>query len=268
MHCNSRRNSSRGGGGSLVYNLHIPQGYDSKRGYPLIVFIHDSSVVSSDPRNTLKQDFGALVWATPEAQQAQPSFVLAPQFDRTIANDDFQLDPQGRDTIALIEALRAKYNIDPDRIYITGQSMGCMTSFALAIEHPDLFGGILCVAGQWDPKQMAPLARQNLLYIVSQGDTKASPGMDAFETVASGEGVRPAKAIWDGRWNQQQFADALSKLEGEGGMPLLVKLTKGSVLPTGVADSPMFEHIYTWDTVYPIKAVQNWLLAQRRRPNQ
>ncbi len=255
-----------GQSGDLAYNLHVPDDYNPAQRYPLIVFIHDSSAVGDDPAYTLKQGYGALVWATPDVQRKQPLFVVAPQFDRVIANDKFELDQKARETIELIRALTKKYSIDPDRIYITGQSMGCMAALALAIEHPHFFAGILCVAGQWDPKLMAPLAHQNLLYIVSEGDAKASPGMDAFEQVAREHGAHPATAVWNGRWSEEKFAAAMHRLEVENGRPLLVKFERGSVLPWGVASTPMFEHIYTWDTVYQIAAVRDWLLRQRRQP--
>jgi predicted peptidase len=141
--------------------------------------------------------------------------------------------------------------------------MGCMTSMALNIAHPNMFGGTLCVAGQWDETKLAPVARQNLFYIVSEGDFKASPGMDAFEKVAVAAGKTPAKAVWDARWPQDKFASSLAELVGKNGSLILVKFKAGTAPPPGAAG--MAEHIFTWDKAYPITALREWLFKQRRK---
>ena len=43
-----------------------------------------------------------------------------------------------------------EYAVDTDRIYGTGQSMGCMTTLILASEFPDLYAACMFVDGQWD----------------------------------------------------------------------------------------------------------------------
>ena len=40
---------------------------------------------------------------------------------------------------------------DKNRIYGTGQSMGCMMLCELNIRYPGFFGGCFLVAGQWNP---------------------------------------------------------------------------------------------------------------------
>jgi predicted peptidase len=128
--------------------------------------------------------------------------------------------------------------------------MGCMTSMALNIAHPNMFGGTLCVAGQWDETKLAPVARQNLFYIVS-------------EKVAVAAGKTPAKAVWDARWPQDKFASSLAELVGKNSSLILVKFKAGTAPPPGAAG--MAEHIYTWDKAYPITALREWLFKQRRK---
>ncbi|MDD1723964.1 MAG: hypothetical protein LUQ07_02410, partial [Methanospirillum sp.] len=86
-------------------------------------------------------------------------------------------------TVDLVQVIADQYNIDKNRIYTTGQSMGCMSSIAMDIKYPDLFAASLLVAGQWDPTLVSPMARQNLWIVVSEGDTKARPGMDNITAV-------------------------------------------------------------------------------------
>ena len=62
----------------------------------------------------------------------------------------------------MLKDLQTRYSVDPDRIYATGQSMGCMSSIVMMLKEPDLFAGALLVAGKWNPELMGPLADQNI----------------------------------------------------------------------------------------------------------
>jgi hypothetical protein len=70
-------------------------------------------------------------------------------------------------------------SIDQNRLYTTGQSAGCMASIAFNIKYPDLFAASLLVAGQWNFQAMAGMIHNNIWIIVSEGDQRAFPGMNA-----------------------------------------------------------------------------------------
>ena len=118
-------------GTMLKYNLYVPKDYDANRSYPLVLFIHDRGVVSSDTRRTLVQGHGAVVWATPSEQAKHESFVLAPQYAHGIVNDRFEATQEVDVTVDLVRALEGQYSIDGNRLYTTGQSMGCMASIEM-----------------------------------------------------------------------------------------------------------------------------------------
>ncbi len=107
---------------SLMYNLFVPRDYDPSRSYPLINFMHDASVTSSDHDRTLIQGLGAVVWARPEEQAKRPCIILAPQFDVKVVNDGNQATGHVDTVKRLIEKLATQYNIDMDRLYTTGLS--------------------------------------------------------------------------------------------------------------------------------------------------
>jgi predicted peptidase len=77
----------------LKYNLFVPKDYDESRSYPLVTFIHDLGVTSTETTMTLAQGLGAVIWASPTEQAKHECFVLAPQYSTRIANDDFD-DPE------------------------------------------------------------------------------------------------------------------------------------------------------------------------------
>ncbi len=60
---------------------------------------------------------------------------------------------------ALLDAVAAHHPVDPDRVYLTGLSMGGYASWALAVEHPYRFAAVAPVCGGGDPRRAGRLRR-------------------------------------------------------------------------------------------------------------
>lgn len=161
----------------LMYNLYVPQNYDPQKQYPLVLFMHDAGTVSPENKATLYQGKGAITWTTPEWQAQHPCFVLAPQYDTVIVDDNYQYGPELDRTMHLVNDLLNKYSIDKKRIYNTGQSMGGMTSIAMDVKYPDFFAASYLVACKWNERVTAPLGAQNIWAVAAGGDPGASPSM-------------------------------------------------------------------------------------------
>ena len=153
-------------GTSVKYNLFIPSELTRGEVYPLVVFIHDAGALSDSTAAVLSQN-GAKVWASQEWQAEHPCFVLAPQFNTITVNDEAVVTPEVGATVALIEKLCREFPIDRNRIYGTGQSMGCMQTIVTAVNYPEMYAALYLVAGQWEPEDCAPLADKNIWIVVS-----------------------------------------------------------------------------------------------------
>jgi predicted peptidase len=193
-------------GKTLKYDLFVPKNYDKKKSYPMVLFIHDRGVCSSETDMTLIQGIGGVIWATPSEQAKYECFVLAPQYSSAIVNDNSETTEDVDITVNLINYLTRRYNIDKNRLYATGQSMGCMASIVMNIKYPDLFAASLLVAGQWDPTKVSPMAKDKLWIIVSEGDQKAFPGMNAITATLEKEGAKISRATWNGQSSVAEFA--------------------------------------------------------------
>lgn len=145
-------------GKTVRYNLFAPRNRRAGQRYPLVLFMHDAGVTGSNVEATLYQGDGAIAWARPEAQSRNPCFVLAPQFDEIIADDDNRTSGYLDATINLVRQLTSDLPIDENRIYTTGQSGGGMMSIAMNIKYPDFFAASYLVACQWN----ADLITQNM----------------------------------------------------------------------------------------------------------
>ena len=249
---------------TLKYNLFTPKNYDANRSYPLVLFIHDAGATSTDPRMTLAQGLGAVIWATRSEQAKHECFVLAPQYSSAIVNDSSEATRDLDVTVDLVKALVSEYNIDKNRVYTTGQSMGCMASIEMLIKHPDLFAAALLVAGQWDATRMSVLTTANMWAIVSEGDRKAFPGMNASMAALEAAGAKISRGTWNGRASPQEFASDVRAMIAEGNNIKYTVLAKGTVVPKGLPDDGRNNHIYTWPIAYAIEGLRDWLFTQVR----
>ena len=150
-------------GVELRYRLAVPPGYDSTKRYPLVVILHGAAGLGDD--NARQFNGGNRVPAatlTSVTNQAQyPCFVFAPQCPRgdgwTAGSTNAR--NAGNLTLAALWALRREFNIDPDRIYLVGLSMGGSGAWEMAARHPTLFAAVVPICGAGDPSRTGTLAR-------------------------------------------------------------------------------------------------------------
>jgi predicted peptidase len=254
-------------GTTLKYNLYVPKDYDPSKSYPLVLFIPDAAAVSTYLRMTLIQGLGAVIWATSPEQAKHACFVLAPQYSTVIVNDHSEATRDLDVTVALVKALTGQYNIDKNRLYTTGQSMGCMASIEMLIKYPDLFAAALLVAGQWDATKMSVLTEANMWIVVSEGDRKAFPGMNISMAVLEAAGAKISWGTWNGRASAEEFKSDVSAMIAEGNNIKYTVLARGTVVPEGLPDDGGNNHIYTWRIAYAIEDLRDWLFAQVKMKN-
>lgn len=252
----------------IRYNLYVPENYDPKKRYPLVMFIHDAGATNDNVRNTLWQGNGATAWADPTWQKKHPAFVLAPQFDHTIVNDNSD-DPVALDpTINLIKSLMEEYSIDDKRLYTTGQSGGAMMSIAMNIKYPNFFAASYLVAGQWAANKVAPMARSKQFILVSEDDPKAFPTQNAIMEELALNGAVVQKAILsNGNAEIAQINQEVSQLLERNGNIYYMTIKSGT-LPDQIREPNSKNlgqaHIGTWKIAYDIDAIKEWLVNQTK----
>ena len=248
-------------GKTMQYNLFVPDAYDGKQSYPLVLFMADASTVGKDVTTPLTQGYGALEFASKRDQQKHPSFVLVPQYTDWAVQDDWSTTDEVEMTIRLLEKVCKEYNVDTNRLYTTGQSMGGMMSFYFNITHPDLFAASLFVSSQWDTKKMQDFGRKHFFYIVAGGDQKAYGGMQDLAKVLKANDARVDSASWSAKLPVEEQERLAEELIARGGNINFIKWETGSVLPeTGRA----MEHMASFDYGYKIAAVRDWLFKQSK----
>lgn len=115
------------------YILHQPTGTTKK---PLIVFLHGSGERGTDVQKVTKH--GPLKYLSNTNLDA---FILAPQCPENSYWESESL-------YQLIQkTLHDNPNIDSNRIYLTGLSMGAWGAWNLAFAHPEIFAALVPIAG-------------------------------------------------------------------------------------------------------------------------
>lgn len=248
-------------GTALEYSLYIPENYDSSGQYPLIMFIPDATGSGKSARQLVEQYYGAAVWVTEEEQQKHPSFVMVPAFTETVVDDNWNVSAQVETAVRLISKLQSTYSIDSDRIYTTGQSMGCMTSLYLNSKYPDLFAASMYVSGQWNVSVLKNMENQKFFYITAGGDEKASGGQDDVMAMFDSDGVSYSYGTWSAQDSEEEQSVAAGQLVSLGFDANMVRFETGTVFKEGESGT---EHMASFNYGYSLTAVRDWLFEQTK----
>ncbi len=253
----------------IEYELFLPEGYDSSQFYPLVVFIADSSCAGSDASRSLTQGRGALVWASDEWQAAHPSIVAVPSYPEVILDDHngYTTTEYVELTKRFIEYICEEYAVDPDRVYGTGQSMGCMTTMILASEYPDLYTACMFVDGQWDVSVLQALEDQTFVYFAAEDDTNAYAGMREVMAMFDEDSTSYAYTQWDGGMSPDELSAATEELFSEEENRYFISWETGTIEAgsgkggRGGMGSAAY-HMASFDYAYRCIAVMEWLFRQ------
>jgi predicted peptidase len=124
----------------MGYALHIPANTKDKK--PLIIFLHGSGEKGTDIEKVKIQ--GPFKYIKNHELDA---YILAPQCPE---NEEWNNEVLYR----LILKIQKENNIDLNRIYLTGLSLGGWGTWNLAFAHPDMFAAIVPISGFVDLIQL------------------------------------------------------------------------------------------------------------------
>lgn len=139
------------GGAGSRWVLYVPPGYDRTRDWPLIVFLHGRGEEGTDGRAQTKVGLGPALRRDPGRW---PAVVVFPQKPA----DRYGWDEYEPRILTALAAARHETRVDPDRITLTGVSMGGFGAWMLAPRHRDLFAAIAPVCGGGNPTDAPDLA--------------------------------------------------------------------------------------------------------------
>ncbi len=127
--------------------LYLPEGY-SREGnpWPLMLFLHGAGERGDDLERVKVHGPPKLV----DQGKSLPFLIVSPQ-----APEDHWWSTDY--LVALLDAVEKAYHVDPDRIYVTGLSMGGFGTWDLAVAQPDRFAAIAPICGGGDPEAVCAI---------------------------------------------------------------------------------------------------------------
>ncbi len=122
----------------LDYLLYLPEGYDQKDDWPLLLFLHGAGERGHDLQLVKKHGPPKLI----DEGKEFPFIVVSPQCP---LGSWWSTKPL--ELTALLDEIVAKHKVDKERIYLTGLSMGGFGTWTLAAYTPNRFAAIMPICG-------------------------------------------------------------------------------------------------------------------------
>lgn len=154
-------------GDTLPYRLLLPLNYDSAKSYPLVLFLHGAGERGNDNEKQLSH--GSSLFLRDSIRRDYPAIVVFPQCpvnsfwanisrknDTARKTTSFGFDASQQPTAAmglllkLYEHLKSAYNVNPEKVYVGGLSMGGMGTFEIANRLPHTFAAAFAICGGGD----------------------------------------------------------------------------------------------------------------------
>jgi predicted esterase len=128
--------------GSTPYRLFVPKAYDGKTPLPLVVFLHGAGEKGTDNQKQLSNRAnGAMVFAE---SAKNPCFMAVPQCPPPKSWYDTM---QRKHVPRIIAQISKEYKVDPERIYITGISLGGNGTWVQLADNPGLYAAAIPICG-------------------------------------------------------------------------------------------------------------------------
>ncbi|MDR1176432.1 MAG: prolyl oligopeptidase family serine peptidase [Treponema sp.] len=273
----------------IQYNIYIPGGYEKKspelENLPLVFFLHGAGESGFDNRSPLSSYRQAQEYLRPQAWSEQPCFLMIPQCPVTSERDGGMSEEYGWYTYrkngdklctypskslhTAIEALTAvmpRYNIDSERIYAAGHSMGGGGALAALIDRPEIFAAALSFssAAVLSDEMIIPWKNKPVFFTMSEKDewdiirNNMPVLMDQLERLGVGVYRSTGSGAWDGALRgaeaEKQAEETIAAAEATGSSKIYAEFITGSVTP--------LEHL-SHRASFSNAAIRRWLFRQR-----
>ena len=199
---------------TIQYWISLPENYNDSENCPLIVFLHGRGE-SGDDINMVKKHGPPKLLAE---KNDTPFIVVSPQNPE---REWWRVDKLTK----LLDHIMKTTKADPDRVYLTGLSMGGFGTWAWLAQEPDRFAAAIPICGGGNPNNAAKLSKIPI-WVFHGADDRVVP-------------LNRSEAM----------VDAIKKVDDAN-----VKLT---VYPKTGHDS--------WTETYNNKEIYDWFLKHKRR---
>jgi glyoxylase-like metal-dependent hydrolase (beta-lactamase superfamily II)/poly(3-hydroxybutyrate) depolymerase len=169
-------NFQAGNGDTMPYRYFEPATEENMK-YPVMLYLHSENESGTDNEAQLVTTECATIWVEPDHLETNPLYVLAPQIP---AGSDWISEPVYSNTLAMLNQFIEEHpQIDENRLYLVGFSMGGTGVWNMVMQNPKKFAAAMPISGNADDylgNTEAWLAVKNFpFYIIHAQDDPVSP---------------------------------------------------------------------------------------------
>jgi predicted peptidase len=125
---------------TLRYQVYVPVDYAASRSWAVILYLHGAGERGTDG---IRQTLIGLGSAVRNDARRFPALIVFPQ----APPDSSWTGVVAHGAMAALDSVQREYRIDPQRVYLTGLSMGGHGTWYLAFRHPERFAAIAPICG-------------------------------------------------------------------------------------------------------------------------
>ncbi len=125
---------------TYAYSVYVPPEYTAERAWPVILFLHGAGERGEDGLVQTEVGIGT---AIRRHRDLIPAIVVMPQCRPGQA----WVGDMANMALACLDATTREYRVDPQRVYLTGLSLGGHGSWMIAAEQPTRFAAVVPVCG-------------------------------------------------------------------------------------------------------------------------
>jgi predicted esterase len=206
------------------YRIFVPAVYDKAKAHPLIIALHG---MGGDENSY----FDGYANGAFKVEAEKRGYIVACPKGRQPAS--MYRGSAEQDVMDVLAEVRRVYNVDSDRVYLTGHSMGGFGTWAIAMHHPEVFAALAPVAGGGNPLDLSKIIQ--IPELVVHGDADMTVRVESSRTM-----VEAAKKL--------------------GIEVKYIEVPKGSHINVVV---PTFKDVFDWFDAHRRKAADAKAAAQR-----
>ncbi|RYY52625.1 MAG: hypothetical protein EOO05_21755, partial [Chitinophagaceae bacterium] len=224
-----------------AYYEYLPQGYNPSgtQTYPLILFLHGSGELGNGSSSTLPRVLANGVPRVINQGQFPTSFTVNGVTSKFIViSPQFSIKPSPTQLTVVLAYIQSHYKVDPNRVYITGLSLGGGVVWNLAAAFPSKVAAIVPVCGASSPTPANGERIANAKIGVWAFHNQTDPTVPVKRTNdwiaainAANPQVVPKKTIWAGgghdAWSKAY--DPSYREDGKNMYEYMLQYSKGSV---------------------------------------
>lgn len=173
---------------TLPYRLVLPEVYDERYVFPMVVFLHGAGERGVDNRRQLDNCIQQIADNMPKA------IILVPQcahdnrwvdvdwIEGRYSVDEIEESDEMMAVMDLVAEIKQTYSVDANRVYAAGISMGGYGVWDAMIRHNDVFAAGIAVCGGGDPTK-AELLKDTPMFVFHGSHDETVPPKGSLDMV-------------------------------------------------------------------------------------